>query len=1385
MNRFPEDFRIESGIWLPPQDNSIPYSDGDAAEKYLEQVLNNAADLSNDSPELILAMKDWPSRYHLSPERSNLLRPLGISRESRVLELGCGCGAITRYLGENAGSVTAVEGSPIRAGLARLRCRDLDNVDVIETNFDSIEFEKPFDIVTLIGVLEYAAIFWRNSGDPFEALLRLASRNLAENGVLVIAIENKLGIKYLSGCSEDHLARHFTGVEGYPDDGGPRTFGRAELEDILNRTGFADSELLLPFPDYKIPNTLINSRFTTPAECREYNLVDWCRQPFQDYSREREMLFSDTLALGSMAENGLFSDCANSFLVIAAKGAIGPDSPIRRAEWIARKYNVLRRPAYQTITTLQHQEGIPSINKEFLNGTPSSANQLVQLRVASTASFIKGGTSLSLEMLRVLRGSENVQQRFASLVAAWVQYLRQNLLPGTADLPPRFLDCIPDNLIIDGEGSWNYIDDEWHWSEPVPMEWVIFRGLLGFWLGSRSWIAGSLMPDEYRFGDFLAVALKSSGSAIADKRLESLANLELSFQTAVVATPPVDFQSLLKNTFKERPGWEKTQELRTELKSAHDYTATCISTIKEKDTLIDSLALERADLQRKAQDCGFLKSDNEKLQKQLAVQHQKTGELAALSERLRAEAKASPAPDRNGGPPDLPALDIIIPVYNAFDEVRRCLDSVLRNTDERHRIHIIDDASTDPRVRPFLAAQAERHERIRLIHNERNRGFIRTVNSALAETRDDVIVLNSDTIVTAGWAEKIQAAAMSEPSVGLVCPLSNNATILSVPSMNENNPLPPGISLDQFGRIVEEVSMRRYPRIPTAVGFCMFISRKCINDTGLLDEVFGMGYGEENDFAMRAQEKGYCVKIADDTFVFHSGSTSFKTVSGDLDQRKMDNEKLLGERWPQYHKTILAFCILNPLREVQQRIHDGISRRTSGDKPHIMQVAHSYHTNAGTELHTRQLAEGLSPFYRSTVFFPDSGVVNSDAHSFLGDGNVMELRYARRNLASDILFDSAASSTASVVVETNFERMLRNSDLRIVHFQHLLNFGTFNLPLIAKNLGMRVVLTLHDYFYLCPVYNLVKNNRSAMCRRLGPDVEAEECCACFQDKLTVESKEQSVDLKAFLGAYFHRRCTAIKKALAAADLLIAPSGYVKEKYRQGLGDEIGKRIVVVPHGVAVAERVQSRPRNRQLQVTFLGNATGIKGYEVFGEAARRLKGRPVIMHSYGAGVQELLQRYRHEVKNKGPYKPCDLPEIFQNSDVVVVPSLWEETFCLTMSEAFAHGVPVIASDVGAMSERVLDGKNGFLFPVGDVDRLVDIIKDLMVNPALLSQMKEYCIANPPRSIDDMIEQYRGLYDDLLNNRIDHLEQQRNTLRETALEMDREYAEEIVMDAVGA
>jgi glycosyltransferase involved in cell wall biosynthesis len=174
--------------------------------------------------------------------------------------------------------------------------------------------------------------------------------------------------------------------------------------------------------------------------------------------------------------------------------------------------------------------------------------------------------------------------------------------------------------------------------------------------------------------------------------------------------------------------------------------------------------------------------------------------------------------------------------------------------------------------------------------------------------------------------------------------------------------------------------------------------------------------------------------------------------------------------------------------------------------------------------------------------------------------------------------------------------------------------------------------------------------------------------------------------------------------------------------------------------------------NKKLAVNFLGNATLIKGFDVFGQAAIRLK-KKVLFTQNGSGQRELLDKYRRYVRLKGPYKHKDLAEIFKRTDLVVIPSIWEETFCYTLSEAMAHGVPVIASDAGALSERVVQGRNGYLFTVGDVDALVEIIEKLQRDPQHLREMKEYCRNNTPASRADMWEIYRTLYDDLLNERI--------------------------------
>jgi SAM-dependent methyltransferase len=234
-----------SGVWVLRGHREFGYSDGQRSESYLERVLSEASDLSCASEELRRYIRDWSSEYHLTVARSQLFSGFKFDRSLKVLEVGCGCGAITRYLGETFDEVVSVEGSLQRARVARKRTRDLPGVSIICAPFQEISFDRSFDIIFCVGVLEYSASFV-NAPNPYEAVLEYFSKLLGPNGTLIVAIENQFGLKYFGSAREDHLGVMFAGLEGYPEKPEKvRTFGRVELDEKL-RKYFSSTEFYYP-----------------------------------------------------------------------------------------------------------------------------------------------------------------------------------------------------------------------------------------------------------------------------------------------------------------------------------------------------------------------------------------------------------------------------------------------------------------------------------------------------------------------------------------------------------------------------------------------------------------------------------------------------------------------------------------------------------------------------------------------------------------------------------------------------------------------------------------------------------------------------------------------------------------------------------------------------------------------------------------------------------------------------------------------------------------------------------------------------------------------------------------------------------------------------------
>lgn len=315
--------RLDGVFQVDSIERSFDYSDGEASEATLYQILSKAQDLSCDSDELQAQIVDWPTEYHLSNSRANLLRPLNLraanqenNGEIRILELGCGCGSITRFLGEQEGFVIdSVEGSPSRAGLAALRCRDLDNVTISTANFNEIEFpENYYDLVLFVGVTEYAGRFSKRDTDQ-EALLdllKLGKRAAKETGVVLVAIENRLGLKYLLGASEDHYALPYVGLDEYPDSTGIRTYSQQEWHE---HAGLFDCiEFMYPFPDYKVPTAVLKD-----TDAQAVSLLEG--RASRDYSSAFNAGEHEHRIWQGLAQTGSLGEHANSFLIALSNDA--------------------------------------------------------------------------------------------------------------------------------------------------------------------------------------------------------------------------------------------------------------------------------------------------------------------------------------------------------------------------------------------------------------------------------------------------------------------------------------------------------------------------------------------------------------------------------------------------------------------------------------------------------------------------------------------------------------------------------------------------------------------------------------------------------------------------------------------------------------------------------------------------------------------------------------------------------------------------------------------------------------------------------------------------------------------------------------------------------
>lgn len=450
------------------------YCDG-AVEDELLDIVKNLSEV--EYAKAIEDKKSWPILYHLSPLRENIVEWIPMSPDAKVLEVGSGCGAITGAFARKAASVTCVDLSKKRSTINAYRHSECDNVTIHVGNFKDIEPDLPgdFDYICLIGVFEYGQSYI--GGDtPYEDFLKILIPHLKKGGRIIIAIENKYGLKYFAGCKEDHLGTYFSSIENYPEGGGVRTFSRKGLERIFKNCGVEEYHFYYPYPDYKFMTTLYSDAYQPGKGELSNNL--------RNFDRDRMLLFDEKNAFDGIAEDELFSVFANSYIAV-----VGGDFDLKYV-----KYSNDRAPEYAIKTEIIRADGQACVRKRPM--TEAAADHVRGMAVAyeNLVKKYQGG-NLEINACKLLEQENDLYAEFEYVdgtpLAEYMdgclekddqdkfhQYFKEYVerIGYHSDYPVADFDVIFSNILVSGD-RWTLIDYEWTFGKPIDTKELAFRAI--------------------------------------------------------------------------------------------------------------------------------------------------------------------------------------------------------------------------------------------------------------------------------------------------------------------------------------------------------------------------------------------------------------------------------------------------------------------------------------------------------------------------------------------------------------------------------------------------------------------------------------------------------------------------------------------------------------------------------------------------------------------------------------------------------------------------------------------------------------------------------------------------------------------------------------------
>ncbi len=638
------------------------------------------------------------------------------------------------------------------------------------------------------------------------------------------------------------------------------------------------------------------------------------------------------------------------------------------------------------------------------------------------------------------------------------------------------------------------------------------------------------------------------------------------------------------------------------------------------------------------------------------------GRLCLSVEDFAPPPPAAPAPARQAA--DW-AIDVVVPVYRNLDETRRCLESLLASQlPADARLLVYNDQSPEPAVTEYLRTLGS-EGRILLRENERNLGFVGTVNRAMRESlaadgRNGVLLLNSDTEVANDWLQRMCAHAAADPTVGSVTAMSNNATICSYPRIGANE-FPANSTLAKLDALTARINRGVAVDIPTAVGFCMLIPLRCLREVGLFDEeAFGKGYGEENDFCLRAAAQGYHHLFATDVFVRHVGEVSFGSTSS---PGKENAGRVILARYPDYNNMVARHVSDDPAFVARTRLT--FARWNEDRKPVVALITHD--VGGGTERQVGVVCEALADDHHVLLIKPVAG-------------------HAERIFVECRDGFDGFQMFLDVVDGAGFCSFLKLAGVQQVQVHHLLGYG----PMIRRGLaqaGLQHEFHVHDYYTLCPQVTLTTEEYEYC-----GEPEPRGCNACIARRPSNGSSD-----------IVNWRLNH-EWVVRGASRVVAPSRDAAARMRRFHAVDVD--VVHHERGILPGTSRQVRPATATdpWRVVILGVLAPHKGKFKVLQALRAIAQSQLPLHVHLIGYLgltdgEMSDAMAAHFSSTGWYEEGELDGLIRSArpDLFLFASTAPETYSFTLTKAIQTGLPIVAPGHGAYPERLIDYPQHWLF----------------------------------------------------------------------------------------